>query len=282
MVASTRPPGTTPADLQRMVDDVLTKLDLRPELSVCEIGCGTGVLAVPVAQRVARLVGVDFARRGPGRARPAAWTRPACADRAVLLATRRAGPRLPGQLARLGPFDRVLVYATFHYVRDTDHADRFLQRVVELLRPDGIALIGNLPVVELADQLRRAAHRIDAAPGAGPGRWLGREDTPVTPELGLEGPGPGHHVAGQRRRPAADEAGKAPGPTAAMATGPALAAGTVMPLRIDLIEALLRGLDRPTTHRWVAPGIGVPMYLDRADLLVTRSTAPVTGGGPDR
>ena len=56
-----------------------------------------------------------------------------------------------------------------------------------------------------------------------------------------------------------------------------------MALRIDVIETLLGSLGPEVTHRWAAPAIGVPMFLDRADLLITRRPAPVARpDGPDR
>src|SRR3954447_22023790 len=59
--ASIRPPSTTALELRIMTRDVIRKL--RPERgsAVLEIGCGTGIIAVPLAHRVRRFVGVDFA-----------------------------------------------------------------------------------------------------------------------------------------------------------------------------------------------------------------------------
>src|SRR3954452_10343629 len=60
-VASVRPRGTTRLELRLLVRDVLRKLDVGAESSVLEIGCGVGVIGVPIARKVRRYVGVDLA-----------------------------------------------------------------------------------------------------------------------------------------------------------------------------------------------------------------------------
>lgn len=59
--ASVRPDRTMPRQLRAITSEVLHKLDVGPRTSVLEIGCGIGVLGVPVARRAAAYVGFDFA-----------------------------------------------------------------------------------------------------------------------------------------------------------------------------------------------------------------------------
>ena len=73
VVASTRPASTTSTEMRRMVEDVIAKLE--PDgMTVIDIGCGTGVLGVPIARRAARYAGeadrarVAVAVGGPRRA----------------------------------------------------------------------------------------------------------------------------------------------------------------------------------------------------------------------
>jgi SAM-dependent methyltransferase len=134
VVASTRPTATTAGEMQRMVEDVIEKL--RPDgASVLELGCGTGVLGVPIALRASRYVGVDVSPEAV----------------AVL------SDRLPNALIRcadvtvhplddLGRFDRVLVYATLHYVTNPAQGERFVRNALALLAPGGQALFGNVPI----------------------------------------------------------------------------------------------------------------------------------------
>jgi SAM-dependent methyltransferase len=267
VVASTRPPGTSRQDLDRMVDDVLAKLALRADHVVCEIGCGTGVLAVPIARRVARLVGVDFAEEALS-VLARRLEQAGLADRSVLVDLDVLGPSF-ADLVALGPFDRVLVYATFHYVRERDQAARFLHRVVELLAPGGVALIGNLPLVELAEAADKVRTGSPRERMHGLASWLRREPTPVPRNLEWRVRALAR-TAWTRWRPSTRRQDRRnPSPTHE------LPAGTVIPLRIDMIESLLDSVGVPVTHRWAAPAIGVPMFLDRADLLITRQPASV-------
>ena len=109
---------------------------LRPDgMSVLDIGCGTGVLGLPVAERATRYVGVDLSSKALS----------------VLHA------RLPGSvllnadvtkddLSTLGTFDRVLVYAALHYVASEAEGELFVRTALERLAPGGRALFGNLPM----------------------------------------------------------------------------------------------------------------------------------------
>lgn len=137
VVQSTRPALTSEGDLRRMTEDVISKLRLSPDLSVIELGCGTGLLGIPIAGRVQRYVGVDFA-----------------AEALAVLMSHAAG--LPIETlhsdflsirpADVGRFDRVLVYASFHYAGSRDEAEQVLDLIVDLLKPGGVALVGNLPL----------------------------------------------------------------------------------------------------------------------------------------
>jgi SAM-dependent methyltransferase len=134
VVASTRPATTTALEMRRMVGDVIAKL--KPDhVSVLELGCGTGVLGVPIARRARRYAGIDVSPRAVevlSERLPNALIR--CAD-----VTR-------DDLSDLGQFDRVLVYAALHYVTSAAEGERFVHRALSLLAPGGRALFGNLPL----------------------------------------------------------------------------------------------------------------------------------------
>jgi SAM-dependent methyltransferase len=153
--ASTRPPETTDAELRRMVADVLAKLSVTGQTSVVEIGCGTGVLAVPVARVARRFVGVDFSS-------PALATLRRKLTQAGLLGKTELVEldvlRAPDRdVQALGTFDRVLVYAALHYVADDDELARFIERAVSLAAPSGAVLFGSLPVDDAPVRRRRVA-----------------------------------------------------------------------------------------------------------------------------
>lgn len=262
--ASTRPAGTTAQSLDLMVADVLAKLDVGPTHSVIELGCGTGVLAVPLARASARFVGVDFAERALevlGQRVDQLGLRPSVelvhAD-IFRLATDQVGPP--------ASFDRVLVYATFHYVVDEAQARDLLASVVSLLKPGGKALIGSLPMPELAqatDSLRVGglAGRLGAA-----ARWL------------CTGDGTGLHPLRWRAEVLARQVRS--GRSGGQVPGPAVAGLEPLDLTRARFERWLADLDVATEHQWVAPGAGVPFHLNRADLVITRGAGDTNAAVP--
>ncbi len=221
VVASTRPATTSALEMKRMVGDVIAKL--KPDgVSVVELGSGTGVLGMPIARRAARYAGVDISPQAVEVLRerlPNAVVR--CAD-----VTR-------DDLRDLGSFDRVLVYATLHYVTDEAEGERFVRGALGLLAPGGRALFGNLPLP--AEDLPHSRLQ----------RALGRAWT-------------GSRRVGRRfrRQPLRPDPSSMP-------------AGYCLPLSRRLIESWLRQVPG-VRWRWVAPRLGVPLQRSRADLLVEK------------
>jgi SAM-dependent methyltransferase len=120
--ASIRPSGTTRRELRAMERDVLRKLQLERGTSVAEIGCGIGLLGLPVAERAARYVGLDFAPLAVAVATERLGAA-GLSDRASVLCI-DALSVAEEELDRLGRFDRVLMYAVLHYARNEQEAMR--------------------------------------------------------------------------------------------------------------------------------------------------------------
>jgi 2-polyprenyl-3-methyl-5-hydroxy-6-metoxy-1,4-benzoquinol methylase len=258
--ASVRPSGTTRRELRAMRRDVLRKLQLRPWMSVAEIGCGVGMLGVPVAERAARYVGLDFAPRAVQvaneRLRAAG-----VGERARALCVDVLGIA-DEDLEQLGRFDRVLVYATFHYVRSEQEALRFLQRTVDMVVPGGIALVGNIPLEDMGIDWtaserypRGLIARLIAA-----GSWIATPDAAPVPL-----------TLGWKARRTVETIIKARSRRLVNAFPPArLPANYTLSLTTVAVESWLAALEGNLTYRWRLPAPGVPLAHGRADLIVLR------------
>jgi SAM-dependent methyltransferase len=204
--------------MRRMIDDVMSTL--RPDgLTVIELGCGTGVLGVPIARRAGAYTGIDVSREAVVvlRARlPAADIR--CLD------------VIRDDLTELGTFDRVLVYATLHYVTSEDEGALFVRKAVGLLSPGGVALFGNLP--------------------------LPYADLPHT--VMQRAAGIAWSIARRLSRPQSRPQ-----------VGGIIPMGYCLALTRPLIEGWLREIPA-TRWRWLAPRLGTPMQRTRADLVVEK------------
>jgi SAM-dependent methyltransferase len=257
--ASTRDPRTTARQLRRMVRQVQTRLSASPADSVLEVGCGTGILAVPLCRGSRRFVGVDIAEEAlavlDSKLR-AAGNR----DRAELLHLDFTDPE--ADLSHLGRFDRIVVYATLHFARDAQAAERLVHRVAAHLNPHGLALFGNLPLAELASEQSQVAEDIRRRHFIRVVRWLLTSNPPVRRSTVWKLRALGGSAA-RRLRTAHRDAPRG---------GPSLAKGTTVALSAAKLEDWLRSSPIALAWDWYAPDPGVPMAVGRADLLVRRST----------
>jgi SAM-dependent methyltransferase len=305
--ASARPPGTTRRELRAMRRDVLDKLRLTRGMSVAEIGCGICLLGAPVARQASRYVGLDFApqavRVANERLRAAGL-----GDRAQALCLDVLN-LADDELQRLGRFDRVLMYAVLHYARTEQEAVRLLQRAVDLLAPGGMALVGNVPLEDMAagwtaqeQQPRGPLSRLVLAGGwcANGGvaapltlRWKTRRTFEAVVKaaslraaslkvaslgagLGTVGVG----TADRRARFGATGLGAARSKAASLKAGTSPSAHASQPARLPAnytlalstvaVERWLAMLDVDVTYHWQLPAPGVPLAPGRADLLILR------------
>jgi SAM-dependent methyltransferase len=256
--ASVRPPGTTHREMEAMRCDVLNKLRLAPHMDVVEIGCGIGLLGVPVAKRARRYVGLDFA------------------PRAVRVANERLRDAGVGERARalcmdvlqvedddlrgLGRFDRVLMYAVLHYARSEQEAVLFLRRAVDLLAPGGRALIGNVPLGDLQADWPASARspRGLLARMFAVGRWVA---TPGTAPVPL--------TRRWKARRVVETALKTHSSVNLFAPA-RLPANYTIALTTASVERWLGTTGVELTYHWELPAPGVPLAPSRADLIVIR------------
>lgn len=268
--ASVRPPTTTRRELRAMRRDVLGKLRLSRGMSVAEIGCGVCLLGAPVAERVSRYVGLDFAPQAVQVANERLRTagvgdraRALCVD--VLSITDE-------ELERLGRFDRVLMYAVLHYARNEQEAVRLLRRTVDLLAPGGRALVGNIPLEDLG-----IGWTAEEYPRRGPlarlivaGGWAATQGAaaPLTFRW--------------KARRTLEAIIKAASHRSVAASSPArLPANYTLSLSTAALERWLEMLDGDVEHRWKLPAPGVPLAPGRADLLLLRRQPAQARGRTD-
>jgi SAM-dependent methyltransferase len=247
-----------------MQRDVNRKLRVARNDRVLEIGCGVGVLGVPIARRTTEYVGVDIANH----ALDILASRLAEAGLESKTTTRMmdfaSAPE--ADVSALGTFDRVLVYATLHYVRTDAEGERFVRRALAVTRPGGTILFGNLPLEDLGPGIwplgsgsrhRRQsvrwalAARLDAA-GLDVSRWWRVRHLVYARAK--------HRLAVLRR--------------GAQEPPQSLPPGYLLGLTKGRVEHWLEHAPTPVRYRWCVPAVGVPQYASRADLIVTRVANP--------
>lgn len=115
-----------------IVEDVIRKLNPKPEHRLLEIGFGTGQLLVPLARIVREAEGVDH----EAAVARALRCFPSGLDGVDLIAGQ--WPDAPVR----GTFDRILAYSVLQY---TKTYGPFIEHAVDTLAPEGLLMLGDLP-----------------------------------------------------------------------------------------------------------------------------------------
>lgn len=116
-----------------VVNPVIERLDLEPHHRVLDIGCGSGLTLSEIEKRVAEAVGTDLSRTMIDKYQGEAKTHVCAAH------------ELPFEGEQ---FDRILMVGVAIYFPDFDYYRQVVEKVLSLLRPDGIFLIGDLNIGE--------------------------------------------------------------------------------------------------------------------------------------
>ncbi|HEX2076890.1 MAG TPA: methyltransferase domain-containing protein [Longimicrobium sp.] len=124
---------TPPWDIGAAQPDILALLDEHPPAgTVLDVGCGSGDLAIALAQRGLHVVGIDVVEAAIAQARARADALPPEAAR--LLELRVADALRPTQMRRR--FGAVVDSGFFH-VLEEDQRDRFVDELAHTLAPGG-------------------------------------------------------------------------------------------------------------------------------------------------
>ncbi|NBI50351.1 non-ribosomal peptide synthetase [Burkholderia sp. ISTR5] len=146
-----------PADeMRQWRDEMLARIGERPPRKVLEIGCGSGMLLLPLAPACERYVGLDYAARALARLRETVERRGL--DNVTLL--ERAADALDGLP---GDFDTVVLNSVAQYFPDAAYALRVIESALDHLAPGGRLIIGDLRSLPLLRHFHasRLLHRYD-------------------------------------------------------------------------------------------------------------------------
>jgi len=126
----------TPSGLEKVTAAVLAAAVVSPGDQVVDLGCGTGQLSIPFAERGARVLAVDVS--------------PAMIERLQENARSRSLPGLDGLAMPIeslslpaGSVDVVVTSYALHHLRDADK-DRLVAAAYHWLRPGGTLLVADM------------------------------------------------------------------------------------------------------------------------------------------
>ena len=154
-----------PAGLEKVTAAVLAAADARPGSRVVDLGCGTGQLSLPLAERGARVLAVDVSpemiTRLEGNAR----------DRSLPSVEGIAAP-IENLSLPAGSIDLVVTSYALHHLRDRDNA-RVVAAAYQWLRPGATLVVADMMFGRGATSQDRAIimSKVKALARKGVGGW---------------------------------------------------------------------------------------------------------------
>jgi ubiquinone/menaquinone biosynthesis C-methylase UbiE len=126
----------TPAGLEKVTAAVLATAAARPGTQVVDLGCGTGQLSIPLAERGARVLAVDISQAMIERLEANARDRSVDGVEAIAIPIENLW--LPGESV-----DLVVTSYALHHLRDSDKS-RVVSAAYRWLRPGGSLLVADM------------------------------------------------------------------------------------------------------------------------------------------
>lgn len=130
---------------RRILADLLPKLQVEPQHRVLDIGCGSGLLTVPLAQMVEQVVALDH----PDVV--AALGQMINLPNVTLIGGGFPDAPVPG------PFDRIVAYSVMQCNPDYPTALAFVRAAAALLAQDGRLVIADIPNSDRRTRFRASA-----------------------------------------------------------------------------------------------------------------------------
>lgn len=141
--------------VQNTVGDILR---LKPK-TVCEIGCGTGMLVMGVAPHCERYVAVDQSPAVLGRLREQLQTVPEVAKRVDVVESQAARLDLFSQ----DTFDTVVLSSVVQFFPSFDYLTKVLENAVNIVRPGGYVYVGDVRSLPLFQAFASSVELFQAA-----------------------------------------------------------------------------------------------------------------------
>lgn len=121
---------------RRILADLLPKLNLKPHHRVLDIGCGSGLLTIPLAQMAEQVIALDH----PDVVHALSQT--INLPNIVLIGGGFPDTPVPG------PFDRIVAYSVIQCNPDYSSALEFVRQASQLLAKDGRLVIADIPSID--------------------------------------------------------------------------------------------------------------------------------------
>lgn len=121
-----------------IIKDICSKIPLNKNDTVLDVGCGTGLLAIPLAQRCKQVYALDAGQRLLDKAKE---------NGKKMKVTNVSF--LKGRATNLpfqdNFFDKVIMYSVIHYLENEREIRKCVQELIRVCKSKGYILIGDIP-----------------------------------------------------------------------------------------------------------------------------------------
>jgi ubiquinone/menaquinone biosynthesis C-methylase UbiE len=125
-------------DPEIIVEDICSKMPLTENDRMLDVGCGTGVLTIPLARRCGFVDAMDAGKM------VIKALRKHCKKEGVMNVRPFMGDALCLPFPD-GRFDRVLIYSVLHYLENGSQAKQCVKELIRVCKPGGKILLGDIP-----------------------------------------------------------------------------------------------------------------------------------------
>ena len=133
--ASGRP---VPVDPNMIIEDVLSKIPVTKNDVVLDVGCGTGVITIPLSKHCQHIHALDSGAKVLEKARAR------CKEEHVANITYYLGSALDLPFEE-NSFNHVLMYGVIHLFENEEQVNRAVAQLVRVCKPGGRILIAEIP-----------------------------------------------------------------------------------------------------------------------------------------
>jgi len=141
-------------DPEIIVNDICSKVPLTDASVILDVGCGTGVVTIPLSRRVRHIDALDAGQKVLEQLMKD------CKALNIGNISFHHGTACDLHFAD-GTFDGVIMYAVIHYLENESQIEQCIRELVRVCRPGGYILVADIPEIHAREEFEAREKTLD-------------------------------------------------------------------------------------------------------------------------